>query len=46
MQNFKAATSKEAVAMSVEKWFDKYGVAILEREATQKPKARAATAGR
>jgi hypothetical protein len=38
------ATSKEALALSVEQWFEKYGVAILQRE--QNLKARAATAGR
>ena len=42
-----AATSKEALTMSVEDWFDKYGVAILKREeAKQTLKMKAATAGR
>ena len=45
-----AATSKEAIAMSVEEWFDKYGVAILKREEAKQQrsglKARGASAGR
>lgn len=41
-----AATSREAVAMSVEEWFDKYGVAILKREeAKQNIRAMGAAAG-
>jgi hypothetical protein len=43
----KEATSPAAIAMSVEQWFDKYGVEILKRElAKQNPKAKAATASR
>jgi hypothetical protein len=30
-----AATSKKALAMSIEDWFDKYGVEILKREETK-----------
>ena len=41
-----AATSKEAIAMSVEKWFDTYGLAILKREEAKQRKAKAAGAGR
>lgn len=41
------AISKEALSLSVEDWFTKYGIAILRREeAKQNLKAMAATAGR
>lgn len=48
MKNLTAvASSKEAVALSVEQWFDKYGAAILKRDgAKQTLKTKAATAGR
>jgi len=41
--------AQEAASMSVEEWFDKYGVAILKREEKQQRtglKAKAAGAGR
>jgi len=48
MQNLsEAAVSKEAIALSVDEWFDKFGVAILKREEAKKQwKAMAARAGR
>jgi hypothetical protein len=49
-----AAVSKEAIEMSVEEWFDTFGVEIMKREEKRQRmaklvislKAKAATAGR
>jgi hypothetical protein len=48
MKNLTAeCLSQQAMGLSVEKWFDKYGVAILKREEAKKNlKTLAATAGR
>lgn len=40
------AAVEAAVTLSVEEWFDKYGVAILKREEEKQRKAKAAGAGR